>query len=128
MPWFTLPDFLTGYDADNAAAAAKAEAQRQALDAAAREAGKISAAEAARRAANGYGVDPTAQREEITATFTDSVVDNAKSMSQGVSDAINTGVWGILKTIPLTVWLIAGVALLFYMGGGVWLKGALNRK
>jgi hypothetical protein len=128
MSWYSLPDWVTGYDAANADAAAKADAKRQELDQRAWAAGKIDTAEAQRRAAAGYGVDKETQREEIDDAFGDSVKDNAKAMSKSVSDTVGFAVWNILGAVPPVVWGLGLIALFLYMGGGVWLKGAINRR
>lgn len=125
MPF--LPDWLTGYDAANADAAAKADAVRQGLDRQAVITGKITQAEADRRAAQGYGVDKASQRQEIDDTFAASVKDNATALSAGIHDGLLFTVWRILSAVPLIIWIIAVAGGFIYFGGPLWLKKKLAK-
>ena len=125
MAW--LPDWITGYDSDNAAAADAADRRRADLDYAALQAGRITQTEADRRAANGYGADSDADRAAIDATFADSVKDNAAAISSGINNTLSFSLGKIFGAIPLSVWALGAVAVFFYMGGAALLKGRLSK-
>jgi hypothetical protein len=106
MSW--LPDWLTGYDAENAARAADADAQLRELN---RER---------------YGVDyvnrddwqpDAAARDSIDAAFVSGLDDGRKNT--------NSFLWGTLgqffKTVPTVVWVGLAVAAFAWLGGFTWL-------
>ena len=117
---------MTGYDAANADAAARADATRATLDFADYNAGQISAADYQRRQGT-YGVDQDDQRQEIQDTFDQAVVDQAGKMADGTAGVLNGMGATIWRALPWWVWLGAGVALFLYLGGGVWLRAAIKR-
>ena len=121
-----LPDWLTGYDSENADRAAAADAQLRAINQARIDEGFFTPVQAARIQSDydsqfDFGVD--AQRADIDKTFTDSVKEN--------TSAFNKGVWGLVKTIlsavPLSVWIIAGLVVFFMFGGPALVKSLFRR-
>jgi hypothetical protein len=52
-------------------------------------------------------------------------------VTQGIPNAVNStlsaGVGVIFKSIPISLWLLAGVGLFIWMGGLLWLQGRLAR-
>lgn len=124
MSW--LPDWLTGFDSENARKAALADDELRRLNQAAIDSGRYTPEQAAIIAADyaaqvQFGVD--AQRSDIQDTFTAGVEEGRNS----VKDFFNNVVWQALKSIPLVVWLGLAVALFFWLGGPVWLKGRLAK-
>lgn len=139
MSW--LPDWITGYDAANADAAAAADAQLRQMNAtdysaggsiydqvaatqgnAAADAlsGKVAADYAAQDVSAPMGQD--AQRTQIQTAFDTTAQTKANGIFGtffgGIFDVVKT----ILKAIPLWVWIVAGIALFLWLGGGGWLR------
>ena len=128
MSW--LPDWITGFDADNAARAAAADAELRRLNQAKRDAGIYDDAQWAAITEDYAGqlpFDPNAQRQDIQVTFTTAATDNAKRIRDGFKNLVNGAVWEALKTIPVSVWIIAAIALFFWLGGAKLLKGSLAK-
>lgn len=120
MPW--LPDWLTGYDPANADAAAAAQAQLVPRNDALLASG-IWSDDQYWASMGRLGASQDVDRAEINQAFTASVqtnLDTAKGW-------INSAVWQTLKAIPISVWLIAGLALFVWMGGLTLLRGRLKR-
>lgn len=112
-----LPDWLTGYDAENAERAAAADAELQRLNALryTSEADKRAVADDyARQGAIGT----TAQRNEIDDAFTDKLDSQAQSIIGGPLGALWATVSAVLKAIPLWLWIVAAVAAFLFFGGG----------
>lgn len=124
MSW--LPDWLTGYDAQNAAAADAADRRRAELDAQRYESGWISLEEYQRRGQGGYGVSIADQRGDIQDTFNTAVAENAAALPGKISGSLSGLTWGILGSIPPVLWIAGAVALFFWMGGATLLKGRLK--
>lgn len=108
MSW--LPDWITGYDSENAQRAADADRELQRLN------------------LERYGVPyvnqddyqgPQAARDSIDSAF----VSGLEEGRQNVKGFFNGAVWQLLKSIPLVVWIGAAVALFIWMGGLSLLKG-----
>lgn len=124
MSW--LPDWITGYDAANADAAAAADATLRGLNADRQASGGYTAAQWAqvqRDYASQESFDPAAQRDSIDSAFAAGLEDGR----QNVKSFFNGAVWQFLKTIPLVVWIGAGIALFVWMGGLSLLKGRLAK-
>lgn len=81
------------------------------------------------------------QGDVDSAALNQSILDEFKpaALITNLSESSSTAAGGIrgflepilsfpLKIIPPTGWLIIGVAAFFYLGGGPWLRGILNRK
>ena len=154
MSW--LPDWLTGYDAENAARAAAADAQLQKLNQADYERGGriynavadargVAAAEqnlatvlANRdREINGTddgsytgvgGYSEDVQREQIQTVFQDTLDVQAGKIIGGPFAAIGSFLKSIFKAVPWWVWLLGIVAVFVWLGGAALLKGILARK
>jgi len=62
------------------------------------------------------------------AQIADAAVAGAQQGIQNIADFTNGAFFGFLKAIPLAVWIVAGGALFFYMGGASLLKGSLAKK
>lgn len=144
MSW--LPDWATGYDAANADRAAAADAQLRQMNAvdyspggsiyndaagqygstyADSLAGKVAADYAAQDVSAPMGQD--AQREQIQKEFDTTMQKKADGIFGtffgGIFDVLKT----ILKAIPLWVWIVAGIALFIWLGGGGWLRRKANK-
>jgi len=53
---------------------------------------------------------------------------NAPGKAVGaVGDSLSQSVWGILKSIPWWLYLVALVAAFFYLGGGIILRRSLSK-
>lgn len=125
MSW--LPDWLTGYDSANAKKAAEADATLRAIHQSEIASGKYSPAqiEAINADYQAQGsFDPLAQRDDIQATFNTAVGDQVKKLG----DAANAGFFGFLKAIPISIWIIGGIALFFWAGGPALLKGRIAKR
>jgi hypothetical protein len=129
MSW--LPDWLTGYDAENAQRAADADARlRELNELRARDLGDDWYDQVLENYANqeAFGLD--AQRAEIDRAAVDSLESSAAASVGFLGNLLNT-VWqpikAILKAIPLWVWLLAGVGLFLYFGGFSLIKRNLPR-
>lgn len=106
MSW--LPDWLTGYDAENAARAAEADRELRALN------------------QDRYGVPyvnaddyqgDAAARDSIDQAFVSGLDDGRQNT--------NNFLWGalgqIFKSVPTVVWIGLAVAVFAWMGGFTWL-------
>jgi len=121
-----LPDWLTGFDAENAESAAAADAKLRAMNQARIDEGFYTPVQAAQIKKNyetqfAFGVD--AQRADIDKTFTDAVKDNTRGFNKGIWDIIKT----LLSAVPLSVWIIAGLVVFFMFGGLAQLKKLLPK-
>lgn len=128
MPW-GLPDWLTGFDAANADAAAAADAQLRDLNA--KTYTGAAAAQVARDYANqdastgGFGED--VQRGEITQTFQDTLDAEAAAIVGTPSQIFGREILALLKAVPLWVWLVLGFVVFLWLGGWRLLRGILAR-
>lgn len=115
-----LPDWLTGYDAENAARAAAADAELRRL---AEQRGQIVAPDSF------DFTSPDAQRQQIDQTFTDTLDSRAKSLIGNPLAVVWSTIAAILKAIPLWVWIVAALFAFYWLGGFTWAarktKGAL---
>lgn len=100
-----LPDWLTGYDSENAARA-------QAADATLRNMGlsNLDSPE---------DYDPANQRAEIDQVFTDSV--------KGDINSFGSKILGLFKLLPWWVYVVAGLALFFYLGGAAIIRKQVSK-
>ena len=124
MSW--LPDWLTGYDAANAARAAAADDELRRLNQAKIDAGYYSTAQAAQIQANYASqepFDPNTQRQQIDTAFVEGL---AESRDQ-VKGFFNGAAWQLLKSIPLVVWIGLAIAIFVWMGGLSLLKGKFSK-
>lgn len=120
MSW--LPDWLTGYDAANAARAAAADNELRAMNQAKIDSGYYSPAQAAlinQDYATQESFDPATQRQEIDTAFVQGLADSRDQ----VKGFFNGAVWQLLKSVPLVVWIGLAVAVFVWMGGLSLLKG-----
>ncbi len=130
MSW--LPDWLTGYDAENAAAADNANKQLQAMNAADYgPGGKYYSPEnwaaVQTQAESEMSYNPTDQRNEIQKSFSDKLAAQAAAIFGVPAGALGSVLWAILKAIPWWIWLVAAGALFVWLGGLVRLKGVLAK-
>jgi hypothetical protein len=126
-----LPDWLTGYDSENAQRAADADAAlRQLNKQQAAVYGPDWEAQVNRDYATQQSFDLQTQREQVDTAFTDELDARAKSIIGGPLGVVWSTLKAILKAIPWWVWLAAGVAVFFWLGGFPWLarksKGVLK--
>ncbi len=122
-----LPDWLTGYDSENARRAAEADAKLRAMNQAKMDSGYYTPAQAAAIQKDyetqvAFGED--AQRAEIDAAFVQGLAEGRDN----VKGFFNGAVWQFLKAIPFVVWLGLAVALFVWLGGLTLLKGRLARR
>lgn len=115
-----LPDWLTGFDADNAQAAAEADAKLQALNA------QTYGPAYTPKDTQSYGVQT--QRDEIDQAFNDELDARAGSIIGRPLRILGNVLKSTLFAIPVWVWLTAGVILFFYLGGGPWLRRVIKTK
>jgi len=130
MSW--LPDWLTGYNAENADAAQAADAQLQAMNAADYgPGGKYYSPEnwatVQSNAAKEISYNPTDQRGAIQQTFSDKLAAQAAAIFGVPAGALGSVIWAILKAIPWWIWLGMAFALFVWLGGLVRLKGVLAK-
>ena len=75
------------------------------------------------------------QQKALTGDVTQQVLDAGKegaieglnNLQQGVKNAVGNTLsfgWGM---IPWQLWLVGGLALFIYMGGGIWIRGILEK-
>ena len=103
-----LPDWLTGYDEENALRA-------QAADATLREMGLSNYDRAS-------DYSPDNQRGQIDAAFTTQLYSGPNFIRRILGETI----WAILASVPAIVWIGGAVALFIWAGGFTWLKGKLK--
>ncbi len=130
MSW--LPDWLTGYDAANAARAAQADAELRRLNQAKIDSGYYTPEQVAatRRnyEADAY-LDDTAARNAIDESFDQGWQEGRQNVSNTIKGALNRIVADPLRAVigglPWWLWLAAGLAVFGYFGGFAWLKRKL---
>lgn len=61
---------------------------------------------------------------EVSTAFGQGIQDGANNIRGAVGSAVSFP----FKLIPWQLWAVGAVALFFYMGGGLWLKGILKKK
>ena len=61
---------------------------------------------------------------QVNTAFVEGLGDGVSNVRSAVGDAVTFP----LRLISWKIWLLAGVAVFFYMGGGLWLRGVLNRR
>lgn len=111
MSW--LPNWLTGYDEENAIRAQQADAQLQAMN---------QQTYGTPYVGNDYGTyGPAAQEAQIQEAFDTELQSQANSIIGGPLRGLGTVVASILKAIPLWVWLAGAVVLFAWLGGFSWL-------
>lgn len=110
-----LPDWLTGFDSENATRAAEADSKLQALNA------ETYGPFYTPKDTQSYGVEN--QRAEIDDTF----FEEATRFPRWSVAAVSRYLKEILKLAPWWLWVGAGVALFAWLGGFTWLRGALNK-
>lgn len=129
-----LPDWLTGYDAENAQRAAAADAKLSELNKADYQTpgGKYYSAANAAAVTKDYATQATfgadAQRTEIDQAFTDTLDSQAKSIIGGPLGIAWATIKSILGAIPWWIWAAAGLALFVWLGGITLLRGSLAKK
>jgi len=133
-----LPDWLTGYDAQNADAAAAADAQLQQMNATDYAPGgniydtiaandgtaAADAAQAAQKknAASAAPSGQAAQRTQIDQAFTSTLDSQAQAIVGGPLAVFWATVKSILKAIPWWLWLVILLVPFGYLGGFGWLS------
>jgi hypothetical protein len=126
-----LPDWLTGYDSDNADAAAAADAESRRINALNRDRGRLSEAAYEQTQRDFQTQEPigqAAQRAAIDKAFTDELADRAKGIFKTPLDVAWETILAILKAVPWFVWLGAAVAIFLWLGWGKWLLRKLSHK
>jgi len=125
MSW--LPDWLTGYDAENAARARKADDEIRRLNAIKIDDGTYTKAQADKINAD-FSTDATfttdeSARDSIDQQFAEGLGDGVDNIKR----AVNGTFTGILGSIPWSVWLIVAVLIFVWMGGLSQLKGRFQK-
>jgi hypothetical protein len=64
---------------------------------------------------------------EVSQAFNESIQDSVSGAAGVVKGVIKTPFDFLFKALPWEIWLIAAVAIFFYLGGGIYLKGILAR-
>ena len=126
MSW--IPDWITGYDAENAARARAADDEIRRMNAAKIASGEYTAAQAA-AIQKDFSTDASfatdeAARQTIDQQFAEGAADGLKN----VKSAVNSTALGFLGAIPAAVWIILAVALFVWLGGIPALRGGLTRR
>ena len=124
MSW--LPDWLTGYDAANAAAVNERQAELARREAEARANGNTPLADYYGRG-QGQGASVADDRAAIDETFGQAVKDNASALSQGINDTLSFSVRKILGAVPWWLWLAGVFGLFLYLGGAAVLRKQLSK-
>lgn len=119
MSW--LPDWLTGYDAANAAAVNERQAELARREAEARANGNAMLADYY-AGGLGQGASASDDRAAIDTEFGQAVKDNASAISQGINDTLTYSLGKILGAVPWWLWLAAGFGLFLYLGGGAVIR------
>lgn len=65
--------------------------------------------------------------KEVNQAFVEGLKEGAASIPTGINSALSTATRGIFSAIPLSVWLVAGLALFVWAGGLGMLKGRLAK-
>jgi hypothetical protein len=118
MSW--LPDWITGYDAENAARAAAADAELRRINEERIARGEYSQAQidAIRRDyEQQVSFDPATQQTQITDAFSQGLNEGRSNVNSFLSGALGQ----FLKSIPTLVWLGLAVWLFVWLGGFAWL-------
>jgi len=119
MPWH-LPDWITGYDAENAARAAVADAELRRLNELAAANGRYTA-EQIRQIEQDYrnqdGFTETWQRDQIGDAFEEGL-DEGRA---GVNSFIGGALGQFLKSVPTILWVALVLYVFFWLGGFAWL-------
>lgn len=135
MSW--LPDWITGYDSANGAAAAAADTQLQAMNAVDYAPGgkfytpeNAAAVQAQRNlelsSTGGYGVQT--QQDAIQQTFDTTLQDQANKIIGGPFSAIGDVLKSILKALPWWLWFVVAAGAFVWLGGPVMVKGIFAGK
>ena len=123
-----LPNWLTGYDPANAAAAQAADAQLQAMNKV--DAAKYGDAWAA-QVAQDYGTqvsfDPAVQTAQVDQAFTDSLASSANNLIGTPLGIFWAEIKALLKAVPWWVWIGLLVIPFFWLGGPAYLKAAIKK-
>lgn len=139
-----LPNWLTGYDAANADAAAAADAKLRQMNSAtysrggsaynyvAATQGTDAADALAGKVANDYAaqapIGVTDQQAAIDATFTDSLDASAKSIIGTPLGIFWAEVKALIKAVPWWVWAISVVAGFLWLGGAAIIRKFVVKK
>ena len=65
---------------------------------------------------------------EVSDAFNQSIQDTVSGTANVINKTAKLPFTFLWKSIPWQVWLVAAVALFLYMGGGIWLRGIINRR
>jgi hypothetical protein len=121
-----LPDWMTGYDASNAEAAAAADAQLRQINKE-RYDGTSLAGIVKANYAKQEKMGTEAQRAEIDKSFTDELKARANSIFGTPLRWLGEILKATFLAVPVWIWLVAAIAVFFYFGGGGWLKRKLKK-
>jgi hypothetical protein len=114
--------WISGYDSENAARAADADAELRAInEERAKTLGSAWKAQVDKNYASQPSFDPSVQQAEIGKAFDEGLDDGAKNVTGffgGIFDVVGKGLGAILKAIPWWVWLGLVVYFLYTTGIG----------
>lgn len=65
---------------------------------------------------------------QVDDAFREGLEEGYENVTGGISNTLAAPFRFTFASIPWQLWIAAAVALFLYMGGGVWLKGLINRK
>ena len=123
MAWFGLDSLLLGTDLEaeqqrsDQADAALAELTKKKL-----EAGKVTPENYAKTMSN---ID--AGRVDVASSVNAEFLAGLAETPDRIRAGLGAAVGSILGSIPLRLWLIGGIVLFFYLGGGQLLRARLTR-
>jgi len=132
MSW--LPDWITGYDSENAKRAEDADARLRELNAQyALDYGPTWQAQVARNYETQVPFDQATQRADIQTAFGQGIDEGRKNVTGFISDAfgfVGKTLSSVVFGIPFWVWALGAVAVFGWLGGFPWLlkksKGVLK--
>ena len=125
----SLPDWLTGYDSENAERANEADTRlRQLNEDRAAQLGPEWKAQVDANYNTQVPFDTTSQRADIQDAFGEGLEDGRRNVTGFIGGAFNfvgKSLAAVLLGVPVWVWLLGGLAIWFYLGapGARKLKG-----
>ena len=115
-----LPDWLTGFDPQNAEAAAAADKRLQELNA------QTYGPFYTPKDTQAYGTGPG--RDAVDQAFSDELDARAEGIFGTPLRVLGKVLSSTLFAIPMWVWLVAAGVAFWYLGGFTWLRGSLAKR
>ena len=120
-----LPDWLTGYDRDNAARAADSDAVRQRLNEEKLAAGSWTLAQY-QQAAQQMTDSQFDADAQIAGAFTEEWNARRDALTAGASSFLSGALKDIWRAVPLAVWLLLAAGLFFWLGGAALIRNRIS--